>query len=150
MLEEAAWPKFRLQVGISRFFPTRVALTKLVQVLFSTAIFSRHHDRTYCALSLLWRPWANILTVLPDSSTWNLESRRGIQNLRLSSVDSLTWDEITSKFEMALCQLQGLVIVCRNSTHVLRALTSGYFGHASVNYTVVYVLSRHCCCCHTC
>lgn len=98
-----------------------------------------------CALSLLWRP----LSQYPQQY-WNLESQHGIQNPRLSSVDSLTWDEMTSKLEMALCQLQGLVIVCRNSTHVLRALTSGYFGHASVNYTVVYVLSRHCCCCHTC
>ena len=45
-------------------------------------------------------------------------------NPRLSLVDSLTWDEMTSKLEMALCQLQGLVIVCRSSTHASRALTS--------------------------
>ena len=145
ILEEVAWHKFRLQVSKVGFLPHEWLLQNwnigqiftAIQVLFCTAIFSRHHDRTCCALSLLWRPWANILTVLPDSSTWNLQSWHGIQNPRLSSVDSLTWDEMTSKLEMALCQFQGLVIVCRNSTHASRALTSGYSRHAVVSYTVV-------------
>lgn len=74
---------------------------------------------------------------IPGTGIWNLQSWHGIQNPRLSSVDSLTWDEMTSKLEMALCQFQGLVIVCRNSTHASRALTSGYSGHAGLSYTVV-------------
>ena len=146
---------------ISIFFTCQVSSCKLqpfschdlandIYSRTARTVFSHLKYRTCSTLSLLWRPWANILTVLPDSSTWNLESRRGIQNPRLSSLDSLTWDEMTSKLEMALCQLQGLVIVCHNSTHASRALTSGYSGHAGISYTVVYVLSRHCCCRHTC